>query len=257
VAETNHNSQGVVGMAERGRDVTGRHHPDAPGSADRLSRDLIVQAAISSIDRHGAQGLTMRGLGQDLGVEAMALYRYVTGREDLLEAVIAKLLGGVRQSLDHRLTESWQGYLQALAHRIRAIATDHPGAFPLIATRHPAAPWLRPPLRSLELVEDFLDTLLRHGLTEGQVVGAYRGFTSFLLGTLLLEVAQRGAESSPIEEPLDEGHAQIPNDDGRLDLSEKTTILRFRHLLSEDRSAEEFEVALETLLDRLELELSQ
>ena len=27
----------------------------------------------------------MRGLGQELGVEAMALYRYVNSREDLLE----------------------------------------------------------------------------------------------------------------------------------------------------------------------------
>src|SRR6478672_1345882 len=173
----------------------------------RISRTAIARTAVSYIDRHGLQGLTMRGLGQDLGVEAMALYRYVTGREDLLEAVIAELLSGVREDLDDQLTDSWQGYLQALAHRVRAIAVDHPGAFPLVATRHPAAPWLRPPLRSLELVDDFLDTMVRHGLTDDQVVGSYRAFTSFLLGTLLLEVAQRGVESSPVEEPLDEGNA--------------------------------------------------
>ena len=230
---------------------------DQPYSGERLSRQAIVQAAISFIDRAGAQGLTMRGLGEDLGVQAMALYRYVTGREDLLEAVIAELLRGVREDLDDRLAESWQGYLQALARRIRGIAVDHPGAFPLVATRHPATPWLRPPLRSLELVEDFLDALGEHGLTDDQVVGTYRAFTSFLLGNLLLEVAQRGAESSPIEEPLDEGEAQVPNQDGQLDLSGTPTIVKFRRLLSEDRSAEEFEVALETLLDRLELDLSQ
>src|SRR3954469_20511883 len=104
----------------------------------RLSRTAIAHAALGYIDRNGAQGLTMRGLGQELGVEAMALYRHVTGREDLLEAVVASLLDGLPAELDVRLAESWQGYLQTLAHAIRRIATEHPAAFPLVATRHPA-----------------------------------------------------------------------------------------------------------------------
>jgi TetR/AcrR family tetracycline transcriptional repressor len=223
----------------------------------RLSRTVIVRAAVKYIDLHGAQGLTMRGLGQELGVEAMALYRHVTGREDLLEAVVAELLDGVSDDLDSQLTGSWQGYLQTLAHAVRRIALDHPSAFPLVATRHPAAPWLRPPLRSLELVEDFLAALSSYGMADEQVVEVYRAFSSFLLGSLLLEAAQRGAETSPVEEPLDEGSAQVPNTDGQLDLSGKPVIARFRPLLSEDHSAEEFEVGLETLLDRLELSLSQ
>jgi TetR/AcrR family tetracycline transcriptional repressor len=165
--------------------------------AKRLSRTTIARAAVNYIDRHGAQGLTMRGLGQELGVEAMALYRYVSGREDLLEAVVAELLDGVSADLDPQLTTSWQGYLQTLAHAVRQVALDHPGAFPLVATRHPAAPWLRPPLRSLELVEDFLNALSSHGMTDEQVVGVYRAFSSFLLGNLLLEAAQRGAETCP------------------------------------------------------------
>ena len=171
---------------------------------------MIVLAALGFIDRHGAQGLTMRGLGQELGVEAMALYRYVTGREDLLEAVVKLLLEGLHQDLDDQLSETWQGYLQTLAHAVRRIAVEHPAAFPLVATRHPAAPWLRPPLRSLELVEDFLSTLSEHGFTDGQLVDAYRSFSSFLLGQLLLESAMRGADTSPVEVPLDEGTRRSP-----------------------------------------------
>ena len=159
----------------------------------RITRTAIARTAVSYIDRHGLQRLTMRGLGQELGVEAMALYRYVTGREDLLEAVVAELLGGLSAGLDPQLTGSWQGYLQTLAHAVRRIALDHPAAFPLVATRHPAAPWLRPPLRSLELVEDFLNASCRsHGMADEQVVEVYRAFSSFLLGNLLLEAAQRG-----------------------------------------------------------------
>ena len=62
-----------------------------------LDREVIVRAALDSIDRKGSQGLTMRGLALDLGVEAMSLYRYVAGREDLLEAVVARAAGGPRR----------------------------------------------------------------------------------------------------------------------------------------------------------------
>ena len=229
----------------------------AGGSTRRLDRQVIVRAALRSIDEFGAQGISMRRLGHELGVEAMSLYRYVTGREDLLEAVVAELLSGLTDRLDEQLDQSWQGYLQSLAHEIRRIALEHPNSFPLVATRHPAAPWLRPPLRSLEVVEDFVTRLSGHGFRDEQVVGAYRSFSSFLLGQLLLEAAIRGADTSPVEVPVDEGDADIPNEDGEVDLSGTPNTARLRPLLSEDHSAEEFESSLEALLDRMELSLSQ
>ena len=227
------------------------------GRPPGLSRALVVQAALDLIDEDGLQNVSMRAVGQRLGVGAMALYRYVSGREDLLEAVVASLVGGLRTDLDPHLTGTWQGYLQTLAHAVRRVAVEHAAAFPLIATRHPAAPWLRPPLRSVELVEDFLAVLSGHGFTDQQVADAYRAFSSFLLGHLLLESAARGADTAPVEEPFDEGDAQIPQRDGRRDLGDTPTTRRLRPLLSDDRSDEEFEVGLEALLDRLEMALSQ
>lgn len=237
--------------------------PDSTGSGGGvpqgrgLNREKILSAALAYIDAHGTQGLSMRNLAQVLGVEAMSLYRYVKGREDLLEGVVAQLLADVTGGLDEQLSEHWQGFLQTVAHEIRRIAMEHPNAFPLVATRHPAAPWLRPPLRSIELVETFLRTLRAHGMDDAQAVGAYRAFSSFLLGQLLLEAAVRGAATAPVEEPVDEGLAALPHQDGTLDLGRTPEVLRLRPLLSEDRSKEEFEVSLETLLDRLDAELSQ
>jgi TetR/AcrR family tetracycline transcriptional repressor len=238
-------------MAERGTKAASK----AP--APKLSRDLIVETALAQIDRSGAQGLSMRSLAQEIGVEAMSLYRYVHGKEDLLEGVVALLMSDLTSSLDDELSEHWQGFLQTVAHEVRRIATDHPKAFPLVATRHPAAPWLRPPLRSVEVVNTFLSSLINHGFSDAQAVGAYRSFSSFLLGHLLLESAIRGAETGPVEEPLDEGNATIPEKDGSLTLDDASEISRLRALLSEDRSEEEFEVSLEVLLDRLSRELSQ
>ncbi len=107
----------------------------------------------------------MRGLGQALGVEAMSIYHHVNGREDLLDAMVDALVGEVRVDPDVALgpSDGWQAYLQALARSTRALAVAHPQVFPLIATRHPAAPWLRPPLRSLDLVEDFLSAMTSRG----------------------------------------------------------------------------------------------
>jgi len=223
----------------------------------RLSRELIIDTALKQIDRSGAHGLSMRSLAQELGTEAMSLYRHVHGREDLLEGVVALLMGDLTSRLDEQLSEHWQGFLQTVAHQVRQIAIDHPKAFPLIATRHPAAPWLRPPLRSVEVVDTFLRTLVGHGCTDAQAVDAYRSFSSFLLGQLLLESAVRGAETGPVEEPLDEGDADIPEGDGQVALDSAPEVRRLRALLSEDRSDEEFEVSLEVLLDRLDRELSQ
>lgn len=225
----------------------------------KLSRDVVVDAALAQIDRAGTQGLSMRSLAQDLGVEAMSLYRYVHGKEDLLEGVVATLMHDLTLRLEEARPEAehWQGFLQVVAHEVRRIATDHPKAFPLVATRHPAAPWLRPPLRSIEVVNTFLTALTEHGFSDGQAVNAYRAFSSFLLGQLLLQSVVAGAEAGPAEEPLDEGGADIPQADGSVALDSAPEVLRLRALLSEDRTDEEFEVSLEALLDRLDRELSQ
>lgn len=199
----------------------------------------------------------MRSLGQQLNVEAMSLYRYVHGKEDLLEGVVALLMSDLTAALKKEKGEHWQAILQLVAHEVRRIASEHPLAFPLVATRHPAAPWLRPPLRSIEVVNTFLSALIEEGFTDAQAVGAYRSFSSFLLGQRLLESSVRGAQTGPVEEPLDEGDASIPHRDGNLSLDEAPEVKRLRSLLSEDRGEEELEVSLEVLLNRLDRESSQ
>ena len=142
---------------------------EAPASTRvPLDRDRIVAAAISFIDEHGLPGLTMRRLGAILGVEAMSLYRYVPGRESLLDAVVESIVE--EMAVDDDVIDSprdgWQDFLQRLAHGIRRVALTHPRAFPLVASRPPEAPWLRPPLRTLRWVERFLDALIAEGFSD-------------------------------------------------------------------------------------------
>ncbi|MFF5033220.1 TetR/AcrR family transcriptional regulator [Nocardia salmonicida] len=214
----------------------------------RLDRVLILESAIALIDEEGLAHLTMRRLGSWLGVEAMALYRYVSGRDDLLAGVVDHL---VDQLYDQNLMEpddeggSWQGYLQRLAHGVRRVAIEHPEVFPLMAASPPQAPWLCPPLRSLNWMESFLDTMLHYGFDDRQAVQVYRSFATFLLGHLLLEVATMGVELSPIA-------TAEPGQHESSDLADYPHVYRLQRQLAANRAADEFEESLEALLDRLE-----
>ena len=212
-----------------------------------LSRALIVQAAIDYVDEQGLTALTMRRLGRSLGVEAMSLYRYVSSREDLLEAMVEDLVATMHLSeAKPQPDTSWQAYLVWLANAARDMALQHAQLFPLIATRHPDAPWLCPPLRSLTIVEDFLRVLVTTGkFSERQAVTAYRAFSSFLLGHLLLEASHQSSHPTLAEEHLDQ------NADKEEDLADFPTIQRLRPLLDQDGGRTEFDVSLEEVIERL------
>jgi AcrR family transcriptional regulator len=211
-----------------------------------LDRQKILAAAVELIESHGLRAFTMRSLGARLGVEAMAHYRYVYGREALLDSIVEYVIDDLYGDPEvHMNAPNWQDYLVRLAHGVRRIALAHPQVFPLIATRPPAAPWVRPPLRSLRWMESFLSTLQRCGFDDRAAVAAYRGFSSFLLGHLLLEVSAHGADTSPIEQ-------EPPGDSSAADLTQYPLLRRLEPELSQDHSAEEFEAALETLLERLD-----
>jgi len=60
-----------------------------------LSRARVLDAAVELADREGIDAVSMRRLGQELGVEAMSLYTHVRSKDDLLdgmaEAVVARI----------------------------------------------------------------------------------------------------------------------------------------------------------------------
>ena len=53
-----------------------------------LSRERVLRAAATFADEHGIRSLTMRKLGEALGVEAMSLYKHVASKGDLLDGMI-------------------------------------------------------------------------------------------------------------------------------------------------------------------------
>ena len=237
-------------------------HPGRRRTRPALSRERIIATAIEFVDEHGLTALTMRRLGKRArrrGDVALPLrqrprgpargHRRPHGRRSCTCARTTTELGP---------TDGWQAYLQWLAHGVRSLARDHPKVFPLIATRHPAAPWLRPPLRSLRVVEDFLSTLIARGFSD-----AARG--EGLPGLLQLPARAPAAGGQPARRPdrarprsrSTRATPTSPTPTRPLDLADFPHIRRLEASCPRTTPAPEFERALEDLLDRLDREITE
>lgn len=84
------------------------------GSRDRtpLSRERVLDAAIALADAKGIQGLTMRRLAAELGVEAMTIYYHVPNKDGILDALVERVIAEIK--LPEPETE-WRTALRTLA----------------------------------------------------------------------------------------------------------------------------------------------
>jgi AcrR family transcriptional regulator len=65
-----------------------------------LTRERVLRAAVELADAHGILSLTMRKLGQEVGVEAMSLYNHVANKEDVLDGLVEVIVGEVIAAVD-------------------------------------------------------------------------------------------------------------------------------------------------------------
>ena len=181
-----------------------------------LSLDRIVTVTLELMDEQGIGAATMRAVSSRLGVRSMSLYRYVQDRDELFDAVVERIVNELADDPEVQLrpVDGWRPYLAGMAHGVRRYARAHPHAFPLVATRPPAAPWVNPPLRSLRWVEAMLTGLAREGFSDEQVLFTYRTFNGFLLGYLLLETSAMTLRDPKPGDGSFTGTDTISDDDG-------------------------------------------
>lgn len=157
--------------------------------ARTLNAAEIVREAVLAADEWGVEWLTMRRLGRRLGVQAMALYRHVGGRELLLDAMVAAMMAELSRTMTPRTHSSTTGqvYLQDTAHDVRDLALTHPWLIRLMVVRPAQTVGLNRPLCSLACTEAFLQALDHRGFDPVVSVRTYHHFTAFLLGHLVIE----------------------------------------------------------------------
>jgi AcrR family transcriptional regulator len=152
-----------------------------------LTRSRVVRAALDFIDDHGVDALSMRKLGQQLGVEAMSLYNHVESKHDLLAGVSSLLLELV--DVPDPETGDWRERARATADNVRAVGLAHPRAFPLLVSRK---------LSSLESWAPILAAFAlgqRAGLSAEDSVYLVTTMSGFIVGCVLLEIGGKSLEA--------------------------------------------------------------
>jgi AcrR family transcriptional regulator len=100
-----------------------------------------VEAAIALADRDGIDAVSMRRLGQELGVNPMSLYHHVRDKDDLLEAMVDALVARIDpDGSDPSTPGSWTRQLRALIQASRRAMLAHPWAPKVIEGREAPSP---------------------------------------------------------------------------------------------------------------------
>ncbi|WP_328875195.1 TetR/AcrR family transcriptional regulator C-terminal domain-containing protein [Streptomyces sp. NBC_00287] len=177
-------------MASDKKPAPGRRAGDR-GRYGRLSRERVLASALELVDREGLSALSMRRLGGELGVEAMALYRYASSKDALLDGLVEALY----LELEERLaagpeTTEWRARLHRIARAMYDVCLAHPQAVPLLSTRMLAVPLARRPLAVLKDHERVLALLREAGFDEERATAVFRAYTAWLLGYVSVELRQ-------------------------------------------------------------------
>lgn len=149
----------------------------APAPRTTLTAQRIAEAAVGIADAHGLDAVTMRRLATELGVAPMAAYRYVSGKNELLELMVDFVHGGM--DLPQKAAD-WREAMRTLALRIRDVLLRHSWV-----TR---VTWCAPTPNQLAVQERALAALDGLHLDADTAMGVYRTVTAYVHGAVDSEV---------------------------------------------------------------------
>jgi len=161
--------------------------------AARLNEETVVDAALALIAERGLDGLSMRALGERLGVEAMSLYHWFASKDRLLDAVADRLL--VKVVVPPTPTaETWRDWLAEVARSYRRVGLAHRRAFALLATRRFLSPG------ATAFLQANIAAHLAAGFTAREALRLTRSIGAYINGIVLAEVAPSPAPQSSLPE---------------------------------------------------------
>jgi TetR/AcrR family tetracycline transcriptional repressor len=165
---------------------------------EHLTRPRVVAAALAIVDRDGLDGLTMRALGRELGVDPMAAYHWFPNKGAILQGVSEAILS--EMPLPEPVAEGaqarpWRETGMDMARQFRAALLRHPNALPVASTQPVMTP------RGFELVERTAAVMVAGGITPGAAIEAINVVAAFVIGLCVVEAGVTpGSEPIPQEE---------------------------------------------------------
>lgn len=140
----------------------GSRERPARGPRPGLSVDAIVRAALEVVDTEGLPALTMARVAAQLDVTTMALYRYVPGKEELVDLMVDGALG----SPPAPGRRDWRAEVVRWARASRKLLQARPWLLEAVVLRAPVGPnWLA-------WLNAALEALSGSGLTDAELIHA-------------------------------------------------------------------------------------
>ncbi len=168
-----------------------------------LSRERVLRAAIGVADEGGIDALTMRELGQRLGVEAMSLYNHVANKDDILDGMIDLVVS----EIDLPSYEvDWREAMRRRATSAHDVFSRHPWASALIDSRASSGP------ERLRYFDWVIGTLRRAGFSLELAVRAFSVLDSYIYGFGRQQFHMSPGGDAPPEETTEAFLSAVPAD---------------------------------------------
>ena len=204
-----------------------------------LSRERVLSAAVTLADENGIAALTMRKLGETLGVEAMSLYNHVTNKDDVLDGMIDVVFSEI--DLPSSETD-WKTAMRQRAISVREVLSRHRWAIGLMESRASPGP------ATLEHHDAVIGSLRNAGFSIELTAHAYSALDSYIYGFAMQE------PSMPFDTPEETAEvAQAIMAQFSTGAYPHLTELAVEHVLQPGYDyANEFEFGLDLILDGLD-----
>jgi len=204
-----------------------------------LTRERVLAAALKLADQGGLEGLSMRKLGQALGVEAMALYYHFAAKERVLDGIVDLVFG----EIDLPTTgEDWKVAMRRRAISVRDALLRHRWAIGLMESRTNPGP------ANLRHHDAVIGNLRAAGFDMAQVATAYSLLDSYIYGYAMTKMNLPFEDTSDIVELSETMLAPFPAGEYQ-NLADFITEYAMQPGYD---YANEFEYGLDVILDGLE-----
>jgi AcrR family transcriptional regulator len=169
-----------------------------------LNPERVLRAAVAFADASGIASLSMRKLGEALGVEAMSLYNHVANKDELLDGMVDVVFGEIELPTP---TTDWKTAMRQRAISAREVLARHRWAIGLMESRSSPGP------ATLRHHDAVIGSLREGGFSVEMAAHAFSVLDSYIYGFALQEASlpfETGEETAALAEEI---MASFPSDE--------------------------------------------
>jgi TetR/AcrR family transcriptional regulator, tetracycline repressor protein len=209
-----------------------------------LSRERILNVALSIVDEGGLGALSMRAVASRLSVTPMALYFHFKNKAELLDALVQRVVADIR--LPDHPDVSWEELMLAFGTSGRQVMRAHPGIAAAIIGENPSGVG-EPGLR---LGERIYAAMHAAGFTDADMAVGFYTVMVFTLGFVAMEVPRHAVpitefERDPVMDRMEEFFASLP-------VAEYPQHVRMAPQLARISTADQFDAGLHMIVSGLQ-----